>query len=346
MARSARKAVRSLVSLAIGAIVMLFALQFNLTEKLGVALYDSRMRVLSRDQPNPKQDIPITLIAIDQSSLDWVQTHFGLGWPWPRELYGVIAAHLKDARAPAWDILFTEPSTFGPEDDARCAQAMSSAGNVILATLEDRMPIVDGPNLSFGHVVAEVDPDGICRGYKVALDRAHGSLPSLGLQTVDVALQKSSNALELGTSEFRRDGTQLLRFWGSSRFERYSAAQIIAAATAEANGDGGSPTTRAIELHGKIAVIGITAPGLMDRQATPVNPALPGMEVHANFIADAFAGSFMKRVPPWLEILVALAGASAASFLFLFRKKVFALIGISALLILPLDASLLLFNRL
>jgi adenylate cyclase len=84
----------------------------------------------------------------------------------------------------------------------------------------------------------------------------------------------------------------------------------------------------------------------MDRQATPVNPALPGMEVHANFIADAFAGSFMKRVPPWLEILVALAGASAASFLLLFRKKVFELIGISALILFPIAASLLLFNRL
>jgi adenylate cyclase len=43
---------------------------------------------------------------------------------------------------------------------------------------------------------------------------------------------------------------------------------------------------------------------------------------------------------------VALAGASAASFLLLFRKKVFALIGISALILFPIAASLLLFNRL
>jgi len=344
MAKSARKAMRSLMSLAIGAFVMLFALQFNLTEKLGVALYDSRMKVLSRNKANSEQNIPIALIAIDQSSLDWVQKQFGLGWPWPRELYGVIAAHLQDARAQAWDILFTEPSTFGPEDDARCAQAMSSAGNVILATLEDRMPVVRGQNLSFGHVVAEVDSDGICRGYKIALKSEHGLLPSLGLQAVDVALRDKYSSSKPAKKLPPRDTTQLLRFWGSSRFERYSAAQIIAAAIG--NEENGRAATREIDMKGKIAVIGITAPGLMDRQATPIDPALPGMEVHANFIADAFAGTFIKRVPGWIEILLALGGVSAASFLFLFRKKVIALIGIPTLMLLPIAASFLLFDKL
>jgi len=147
-----------------------------------------------------RKKAPIALVMIDQSSLDWVQNELGLGWPWPRELYGLIAYSLRNADVQAYDILFTEPSTYGPEDDSRCAEAMRSAGNVVLATLTDRKPVLAVSNALYGHVVARVDSDGICRQYQAALDTDAGKIPSLGLAAISAFNRKNSIADEKSIS--------------------------------------------------------------------------------------------------------------------------------------------------
>ena len=51
-------------------------------------------------------------------------------------------------------------------------------------------------------------------------------------------------------------------------------------------------------LRGKIALVGATAPGLMDLRATPVDPVYPGVEIHANLIAGILDKS-IKEQPPY-----------------------------------------------
>ena len=51
------------------------------------------------------------------------------------------------------------------------------------------------------------------------------------------------------------------------------------------------------ELKGKIALIGTTAPGLLDLRATPVGPVYPGVEIHANLIAGMLDGNIKQRPP-------------------------------------------------
>ena len=78
----------------------------------------------------------ISLILLDQNSLDWAKETNGLTWPWPREVYGAIVNFCKrnGAKAVAFDVLFTDPSSYGVEDDAAFAQAVSDFGHVALAT--------------------------------------------------------------------------------------------------------------------------------------------------------------------------------------------------------------------
>lgn len=62
-------------------------------------------------------------------------------------------------------------------------------------------------------------------------------------------------------------------------------------------------------LAGKIALVGTSAPGLVDLRATPVGEAFPGVEIHANLIAGMLDG-VLKQVPEYsagldLVILVA-----------------------------------------
>ena len=49
------------------------------------------------------------------------------------------------------------------------------------------------------------------------------------------------------------------------------------------------------QLQGKIALVGATAPGLLDLRATPVGENYPGVEVHANLIAGMLDGRIKAK---------------------------------------------------
>jgi adenylate cyclase len=84
--------------------------------------------------PSPAHD-QIALILLDQDSLDWGQKENGLSWPWPREVYAAIIAYCQrsGARSLAFDVLFTEPSSYGVEDDAALARASGDYGRMACA---------------------------------------------------------------------------------------------------------------------------------------------------------------------------------------------------------------------
>ncbi|MBK7704140.1 MAG: CHASE2 domain-containing protein [bacterium] len=69
----------------------------------------------------------IKLILLDQASLDWGSRENGWSWPWPREVYAPILDFCArgGARTVAFDVLFTEPSVYGVEDDAALGAAMA-----------------------------------------------------------------------------------------------------------------------------------------------------------------------------------------------------------------------------
>lgn len=72
------------------------------------------------------------------------------------------------------------------------------------------------------------------------------------------------------------------------------------------------------ELKGKIALIGTTAPGLLDLRATPVDPVFPGVEIHANLIGGILDGNIKQR-PPYVVgaefVLLLLSGVALAMLL-------------------------------
>ena len=71
------------------------------------------------------------------------------------------------------------------------------------------------------------------------------------------------------------------------------------------------------ELRGKIALIGTTAPGLLDLRSTPVGSVFPGVEIHANMIASMLDNDF-KHKPAYMlgaEVVLLLIGGIALSML-------------------------------
>ena len=71
------------------------------------------------------------------------------------------------------------------------------------------------------------------------------------------------------------------------------------------------------ELRGKIALIGTSAPGLLDLRSTPVGSVFPGVEIHANMITSMLDNDF-KQKPPYMlgaEVILLLIGGIALSML-------------------------------
>jgi adenylate cyclase len=70
-------------------------------------------------------------------------------------------------------------------------------------------------------------------------------------------------------------------------------------------------------LKGRIALVGTTAPGLLDLRSTPVDRVYPGVELHANLIAGMLDGS-IKQKPPYIvgaEVILLLLGGIVLALL-------------------------------
>ena len=118
-----------LVGLAAAAVALALWLPGAL-ESIEYRTWDWRVRLFAR--PGPATD-DIVLILLDQQSLDWGKKENALSWPWPREMYAIVSEFCRKAGAKslAFDVLYTEPSFYGVEDDAALGQAMTEYGRVV-----------------------------------------------------------------------------------------------------------------------------------------------------------------------------------------------------------------------
>src|SRR4030042_4297163 len=120
--------------LAVGAAAFLASVlldSLNVLRPLEWKSWDLRLRLLSR----PSQASgDIVLIMIDQESLDVYEKSQGMPWPWPRQMYAVFVDYLKagGAKALFLDLILSETSRYGVEDDEILSRAMADSGNVFV----------------------------------------------------------------------------------------------------------------------------------------------------------------------------------------------------------------------
>jgi adenylate cyclase len=215
---SSRKG-KILVGAIIGALAwaLIFMLySANLLESYEIKTYDHLCRLKAAHTPAPEE---IALVVLDQGSLKAAQEQ-GINWPWPRQMYAPIIEFcgLAGARAVALDIIFTEPSVYGVEDDKLFAEALKKNGHAFLPislSRENRPPpswerevlnrialpleghsgeptnplISSEPPIEIlakscyglGNVSIPPSPDGIYRGLPPVFSYRGYSIPSLGM---------------------------------------------------------------------------------------------------------------------------------------------------------------------
>jgi len=131
------KLFQGLVVGAVGAAVSLCLWGAGWLDPFEARTWDWRASLMAK--PGRATDA-IRLIFVDQNSLDWAKEEMGLTWPWPREVYGAVIDYCRQsgARAVAFDVLYTEPSKYGVEDDLSFKDAVFEfgrvAGSVFLGT--------------------------------------------------------------------------------------------------------------------------------------------------------------------------------------------------------------------
>jgi adenylate cyclase len=92
--------------------------------------YDLRVRLFAHST-RPSHDIIVLLL--NQDSIDWAQRERGWGWPWPREAYAELLDYINlgGAGSAAFDIIFSEPSMYGADDDAAFIRAAREYGGAV-----------------------------------------------------------------------------------------------------------------------------------------------------------------------------------------------------------------------
>ncbi len=126
-----KKIVRSIFIIA-SVFIVIFSL-FSFTQvfdSLENKSYDFRVNLFANTHsPSEK----ITVVVLDQDSIDWAQKEMGWSWPWPRSAYGDIVDYFNRANAysVSFDVLYTEPSIYGSDDDLAFATASQNYGSVI-----------------------------------------------------------------------------------------------------------------------------------------------------------------------------------------------------------------------
>lgn len=120
-----RMKLRSAVIIGLTAVLLAQILQSTkLLDQWEYTTWSWREKIFSQPSPYTKD---IKIILLDQASLDWGAAVNGLSWPWPREAYAPIIRFMQRANAKviAFDVLYTEASVYGVEDDQLFADAIA-----------------------------------------------------------------------------------------------------------------------------------------------------------------------------------------------------------------------------
>jgi adenylate cyclase len=283
--------------------------------------------------------LPIILISIDDASL----AEIAHPWPWPRSLHAGLIDKLKAAGAAviAFDILFSLPTR--PADDQALAQAITRAGNVVLAaglvrqetpagTLWSRQaPLtelqaaggqVGVVNLAFDSDLVmrrlSTDPDAFWRRILVALRRAMPEQELPGAVSEDAMIRYVGPPGAFPTLPYHK-ALELEKHVDSKDFE--GAVVIV-----------GRSTRSATE-------IGMAQADLFSTPHTQLTGELmPGLEIHANILDSVIRQRVIRPVAIGLQMALLVTLTLIASTVLLLFQRWFAL-GAVALLVLAVPAS-------
>ncbi len=277
-------------------------------------VYDFGLAASSRPPPPG-----IVIVAIDEASIDAIGR-----WPWPRAVHSTLLDQLAQARPRAigLDLVLSEADP-NPEQDRLLAQMLRRAAPVVLPVawqlgvpgVAPRLLAPAGALESavlLGAAEPAVDDDGVLRHAFLQTGRLQDlhlrTYPHMALALLraggealpaDFPTDTQDLALQAGGAEGFRNNRFLIRYAGPpGHVQRVSYVDVLRGAV--------PPQL----LAGNYVLVGMTALGLGDTLATPVNRqqhAMAGVEVLGNTLHTLRSGDTLRALPRWPAAAVAAA---------------------------------------
>ena len=281
-------------------------------------------------------DERLAVVDIDERSLDAIGP-----WPWPRGVIAQLATNLfaqYHARAVGLDIMFPDASTadgdrallavahqyplvfaqaFDLSNDAQSPHAGHVGGALVMsasASIDTSHALIargfignffDSPDVCVGHVTPHASVDGVVRSIPPFIRYADATYPMLAWQLLHCRTDTAPPVLPINS-----DGLMRVDYRRSPKaFDVVSAVDVLAG------------TSRSALLSNRYVLIGSSALGLTDHIASPVDPWLSAVVVHAEVLSellDMSAGHGVPQPARWLPALW--AAATIVIFALLLRQ--------------------------
>lgn len=268
--------------------------------------YDRILAATASSAPQPD----IVIIAIDDGSI----AELGY-WPWRRAVHARLLGQLGQARVVGFDILLSDKNPAYPTDDATLASAIRANGRTVLPfmiahgnqRIVPPLPRLADAAAAMGYINVYADGDGVVRSLKLRQPLGDDGEAQHFLLAM---LQVAHIPARLGAA--RPDDSALLIPYGRqpSRYTVYPYARVL---------EGDVPASA---FKDKLVLVGSWGSGLGDAFPTPVTSAhggMAGVEIMANGLQAAVAGSWIRTPAPWLA--AALACLPVLLVCLLFRRR-------------------------
>lgn len=302
--------------------VVLAVLVFHLTpfgQKLDHAFFDFASRRPLKSPPLPANS---AIVLMDEEAMKLLSNR-GLGaWPPPRVVFAALIAGLERAGAEriVMDFIFLDNSR-AAEEDAFLGGLAAATPNVVLANMPGQQPafwdadfrqkyptFFKAPRTGSAAADTLPDADGVIRRYDLpdSLARVASAKPSAhpgGLLRWYGGLKKieARGVPVLSASGFLVEGLKMVpRLTESApNFDPTEFARGLAALPA-LSGKGIDAVRR------RTVFVGANAAGTYDQKSVPVGSIEPGVVIHWTAWANQVSGNFIRSMPDWAALLLAL----------------------------------------
>ena len=282
---------------------------------------DQRFKLRPQQFTHPK----IILIEIAEDSVVAVGR-----WPWSREWHATLVKALSDfgAKAVAFDVLFSEPST--PETDTLFAQNIAKAKNVYLPVAFSRTKGGAGEQMTSsipplreairgeGHITILPDPDGLLRrikprythegrdylqlGLKMALDLYGVNEKDLIYRDYSIEVPIPNNpTLKIPLTQ---EGDLILNWTGTWKQSFFHVSFIDVVVSYAQWLKGQKPRLPPEIFDDAICIVGVTATGLFDIRSIPLEPAYPAVGVNATVLNSVLERNFLTVVNDRTNLII------------------------------------------
>jgi adenylate cyclase len=296
--RKTRQLFHTGIVIAVGCLFILIAVLIQPFNSINSWLSD---QLFISESPSPN----IVIAGIDDVTLET----YGKWSEWQRKLHAQAIDNLSEAgaRVIGFDILFADTST----DDPVLAQAIETAGNVVLPVVGVEPWASNKPEITYeyfllpteplkqactslGHANIAPDGDGVVRRLPLLVGDGSGrTYPAFALAALHTLFLKSlpqeyavqNNRLHLLDRDIPVDASSSLRINFTSTDDSYTTLSY---------GDVITGNFDPSLVKHKMVLVGMTATGELDTWMTPISSSkMPGVWIHANTIDTILRQRFL-----------------------------------------------------